>query len=208
MKEMTKAPKKILCIDDDRETAKLMVEQLTDRGFEVFLAHEGHAGFVEILKGIPDLAICAIRLPDMSSFEMLERLNELSNRLDRVPFVVLTGSSERDDEIRVRQLGADDYVTKPIDFDILETIIDAQLAHGVARSQIWPTLVKLSDCEADVLTWAALDKTTAEIADVLSMPNRTIDYFLDNARVKLGASTRVEATVKAVLGGLIKPYGE
>ena len=40
MKEMTKGPKKILCIDDDRETAKLMVEQLTDRGFEVFLAHE------------------------------------------------------------------------------------------------------------------------------------------------------------------------
>ena len=208
MKEMAKDPKKILCIDDDRETAKLMVEQLTDRGFEVSVAHEGHAGFVEILKGIPDLAICAIRLPDMSSFEMLERLSELSNRLDRVPFVVLTGSSERDDEIRVRQLGADDYVTKPIDFDILETIINARLAHGVARSQIWPSQVKLSDCEADALTWAARGRTTAEIAEVLNMQTRTIGYFLNNARVKLGASTRVEATVKAVLGGLIKPYGE
>ncbi len=62
-----------------------------------------------------------------------------------------------------RQLGADDYVTKPIDFDVLETIINARLA-GVARNEKWPKLIDLNDREVETLTWAARGKTSAEIA--------------------------------------------
>ena len=130
---MADAPKKILCIEDDRETAKLIAEELSERGFEVLIACEGHEGFISILKGIPDLVLCDIGLPQMSGFEILERLNEISSRLEKVPFVFLTALSDRDNELRGRQLGADDYITKPIDFGILETIINARLA-VVARA--------------------------------------------------------------------------
>jgi DNA-binding response OmpR family regulator len=54
---MADAPKKILCIEDDRETAKLIAEELSERGFEVLIAYEGHEGFISILKGIPDLVL-------------------------------------------------------------------------------------------------------------------------------------------------------
>jgi DNA-binding response OmpR family regulator len=201
---MTTAAKTILCIEDDRDTASLIAEELVDRGFEVVIAHEGHEGFVAILKGIPDLVLCDVGLPQMTGFEVLERLNQLSPRLERVPFVFVTALADRDDELRGRQLGADDYLTKPIDFDILGAIINARLA-GLARSELWPKLANLNDREAEILTWAARGKISAQIAEILGLSKRTIDFHLDNARFKLGARTRTEAVVKAAIGGAIKP---
>jgi DNA-binding CsgD family transcriptional regulator len=134
----------------------------------------------------------------------LERLNQLSPRLERVPFVFVTALADRDDELRGRQLGADDYLTKPIDFDILGAIINARLA-GLARSELWPKLANLNDREAEILTWAARGKISAQIAEILGLSKRTIDFHLDNARFKLGARTRTEAVVKAAIGGAIKP---
>jgi DNA-binding response OmpR family regulator len=197
------AAKKILCIEDDRDTASLIAEELVDRGFEVVIAHEGHEGFISILKGIPDLVLCDVGLPQMSGFELLKRLNQLSPRVERVPFVFVTALAGRDDELRGRQLGADDYVTKPIDFDILESIINARLA-GIARNELWPKLTNLNDRESEILTWAARG-TSAEIAPILGLAKRTIDFHLDNARAKLGARTRTEAVVKAAIGRFIKP---
>jgi DNA-binding NarL/FixJ family response regulator len=98
-------------------------------------------------------------------------------------------------------LGADDYVTKPIDFEVLATIIRARLA-GVARSGLWPKTVTLNDREVDVLTWAACGKTSAEIAKIMELTKRTVDFHIDNARTKLGAATRTEAVLKAATGRL------
>src|SRR5260370_1243842 len=125
---MAEARKKILCIEDDGSVATMIAEELTDRGFEVVVAHDGHEGFVAILKLMPDLVLCDINLPLMSGFEVLERLNALAPRLGRILFVFLTALSDRDSELRARRLGADDYVTKPIDFDMLGMIINARLA--------------------------------------------------------------------------------
>jgi DNA-binding NarL/FixJ family response regulator len=197
--------RKILCIEDDRETAQLIVEELVERGFDVTLANDGHAGFVAILKEIPDLVLCDIGIPVMSGFELLERLIELAPRLGGLPpFVFVTALSDRDDELRARRLGADDYVTKPIDFDILEMIIKARLA-GVARTEIQAKLADLNDREIETLTWVARGKTSTQIAEMLGLAKRTIDFHLDNARVKLGAATRTEAAVKAAFGRLIEP---
>jgi DNA-binding NarL/FixJ family response regulator len=121
-----------------------------------------------------------------------------------MPFVFLTALTDRDNELKGRQLGADDYVTKPIDFELLATIITARL-NGVARSALWPKAVGLNDREIEVLTWVARGKTSAEIAKILSLTKRTVDFHTDNARTKLGAATRTEAVIKAASGRLIEP---
>jgi DNA-binding NarL/FixJ family response regulator len=201
---MAETQKKILCIEDDGSVAAMIAEELADRGFEVVVAHDGHEGFVAILKLMPDLVLCDINLPAMSGFEVLERLNALAPRLGHIPFVFLTALTDRDSELRARRLGADDYVTKPIDFDMLGMIINARLA-GVARNEMWPKLAMLNDREIEVLTWAARGKTSAEIADLIGLSKRTVDFHLDNARIKLGAATRTEAAIKAAIGKLIEP---
>ena len=201
---MAQTRSKILCIEDDRETAALIAEELTDRGYQVVVAHDGQEGFAAILRTMPDLVLCDISMPIMSGFEVLERLTAIMPRFGNMPFVFLTALSDRDDELKGRQLGADDYVTKPIDFDVLATIIMARLA-GVARMEVWPKLVDLSGREVEALTWVARGKTSAEIAQILGLSKRTVDFHIDNAREKLGAATRTQAVMKAADGGLIEP---
>jgi len=194
----------ILCIEDDRETAALIAEELVERGFEISIAHDGRAGLAAILKNMPDLVLSDISMPVMSGFELLERLTALEPRFAKMPFIFLTALTDRDNELKGRHLGADDYVTKPIDFEVLTTIINARLA-GVARSELWPKLVQLNDREVETLTWVARGKTSAEIAQILGLTKRTVDFHIDNARTKLGAATRTQAVIKAATGRLIDP---
>ena len=201
---MAGTPIKILCIEDDRETAALIAEELLDRGYEVILAPDGREGLAAILRTMPDLVLSDISMPAMSGFELLESLIALAPRFSKMPFVFLTALTDRDNELKGRQLGADDYVTKPIDFDMLAAIITARLA-GVARIGLWPKAIALNEREVEVLTWAARGKTSAEIAKILDLTKRTVDFHIDNARGKLGAATRTEAVLKAATGRLIEP---
>ena len=201
---MTKARKKILCIDGDLSTATEVSHELAGRGFEVSVAANGPDGFVAILKDNPDLVLCELDAPIMSGFEVLERLNGITPRFGHVPFVLLAPLADREHELKGRRLGADDYVTKPIDFDLLATIINARLA-GVARTRVSPNPVNLNDREIVVLTWVARGNTSAEIARRLRLTKRTVDFHIDNARIKLRAATRTEAAIKAAAGGLIRP---
>jgi DNA-binding response OmpR family regulator len=201
---MTQTKTKILCIEDDRETAALIAEELVDRGYDVSVAHDGREGLAAILRTMPDLVLSDISMPAMSGFELLDALAALSPRLSRMPFIFLTALTDRDNELKGRQLGADDYVTKPIDFEMLAAIITGRLA-GVARDGAWPKTVALNEREVEVLTWAARGKTSAEIAKILNLTKRTVDFHADNAREKLGAATRTEAVLKAATGRLIAP---
>ena len=128
---MAEARKKILCIEDNREAAALIVEELADQGFEPIAAHDGQEGLDAILRHMPDLVLCDINMPVMSGFEVLERLNDFAPRFGHIPFVFLTAMADRENESRGRRLGADDYVVKPIDFELLHAIINDRLA-GVA----------------------------------------------------------------------------
>jgi len=72
-------------------------------------------------------------------------------------------------------------------------------------ANVWPSPVDLNDREVETLTWAARGKTSSEIAQILGLSKRTVDFHIDNAREKLGAATRVEAAIKAATGRLIDP---
>jgi DNA-binding response OmpR family regulator len=201
---MPEAPKRILCIEDDTETAALIAEELIDRGFEVNIAYSGQNGLAAILRERPDLVLCDISMPGMSGFDVLEQLTGLAPRFENMPFVFLTALADRDNELRGRRLGADDYVTKPIDFDVLEAILQNRLVRSTRR-EIWPNDIRLSDREIETLTWAARGKTSVEIAQILGTTKRTVDFHIDNARNKLGVANRTEAVIRATQGRLIKP---
>ena len=201
---MAQARRTILCIEDDRETAALIAEELVERGFDVGMVYGGQDGLMAIMKSTPDLVLCDVTMPGMTGFEVLERLKELAPRLGHIPVVFLTALADRDNQLKGRLLGAEDYVTKPIDFERLVFIINARLG-GVARNAVLQRLVTLNDRETEVLTWVARGRTSVEIARNLSLSKRTVDFHIDNARVKLRAETRTEAAIKAAAGGLIKP---
>jgi DNA-binding response OmpR family regulator len=195
----------ILCVEDDCETAALIGEELSDRGYAVQLAHNGCDALDIILRTAPDLVLADVNMPVMSGFDLLQRVTALEPRFVRMPFVFLTALADHDSELRGWQLGADDYVTKPVDFDVLAAVIGSRLRR-VARSAIWPRQqIPLAERERETLTWAARGKTFAEIGEILGVSRRTVEFHLDNARRKLGVPTRTQALIKAAVGQLIEP---
>jgi DNA-binding NarL/FixJ family response regulator len=201
---MAQLRKKILCVEDDLETATLLAEEFRERGYEMTLAHDGQAGFAAVLKHQPDIVLCDVSMPVMSGFELLDRLVELTPRFASMPFIFLTALGDRDSQLKGRRLGADDYIVKPIDFEILDTIIRGRLAK-VARTEAWSREIDLSDREVECLTWAARGKTSAEIAQIIGTSKRNVDFHIETACRKLNVTTRVQAAVKAVSGRLIEP---
>jgi DNA-binding response OmpR family regulator len=145
---MTEEKKKILCIEDDRETAALITEELVERGYKAIVAYDGREGLNTILTEMPDLVLCDISMRNMSGFEVLSHLIKIAPGFAKMPFVFLTGLTDRHSRLRGRQLGVDDYVIKPIDFDVLGTIIVARLAR-VARTGPSTRELQLNNREVD-----------------------------------------------------------
>jgi DNA-binding response OmpR family regulator len=201
---MNERRRRILCIEDDRDTASLICEELVDRGFEIRVAYNGREGLAAILKDPPDLVLSDVGMPGMSGFELLRTLTSMEPRFESMPFVFLTALSDHDSELKGWQLGADDYLTKPVDYDVLAALITARLAR-VARSAVWPKQVGLREREVETLTWAARGKTFWEIGEILGLSKRTVEFHLENARRKLGVATRTQALIKAATGHLIQP---
>ena len=196
--------KRILCIEDDAETAELIAEDLQERGYIVSIANDGHSGLSAILKTDPDLVLCDINMPGMGGFELMEQLVALAPSHEAVPFVFLTARTDRDSELKGRRLGADDYVTKPVDFEILASIIDARLGKS-PRNAVFSRHVALNEREIECLTWSARGKTSPEIAQIVNISKRTVNFHIENACRKLNVATRTEAVVKATSGRLIDP---
>jgi CheY-like chemotaxis protein len=124
--------KRIQIIEDDREIADLVAEDLTDRGYEVRTAYSGQEGCSAIFEAAPDLVLSDLMMPVMSGFDVLDRLAAAAPSFRNIPFIFLSGQSEREVALRAQRAGADDFVVKPVDFDMLERIISTRLALGAA----------------------------------------------------------------------------
>jgi DNA-binding response OmpR family regulator len=193
---------RILCVEDDKSASGLIAEVLNDEGFDVTIAETGQDALA-LLDQKFALILCDINLPDVSGMDVL---GEVRKRRFATPFVFVTALSQRAHHIHARQLGCDDYVTKPIDFELLIAIVRHRLA-SVDQDQ-GETLIadfKLTDRELEVMTWAARGKFSSDISVLLGVSERTVNFHMDNAMKKMRVGTRVQAAVKCVMLGIIKP---
>lgn len=202
------APKitaRVLCIEQDQHSAVSIAEALLDRGIAVTAVGNAEDAVTAILREAPHLILFDARAASASGVELVERLIKVAPRFRSIPFVFLTTRTDRITAFLGRQLGVDDYVTKPIDFDALETTIRSRVRLARAGSKPPPSDVTLNHRQVETLTWVARGKTSAQIAKILGVTKRTVDFHLDNARKALGVATRTEAVIRASQGGLIKP---
>ena len=187
---------RLLCIEDDAESRELLAEALIGRGFEVMVATDGRAGLDAILSSAPELVICDVLLPELSGFEIIENLSAMPDeRLSALPFIFLTALDDRDSILRGRRLGADDYITKPVDFDILTEIIKRRLGpSGRGPQGASPSLTVR---EVEILTWVARGKSSTDIGTLIGISESTVEYHVGKAMRKLQVGTRVQAAIKA-----------
>lgn len=118
---------KILCIDDEIEIREFISEILTDAGYHVASAGDGQEALELILSYAPDLVISDLSMPIMDGLEILRIIREEHPRFADVPFIMLTGFTDKESVIEGLASGADDYLTKPVDASHLLVKVAATL---------------------------------------------------------------------------------
>jgi len=109
---------RILIVDDDRQYIAQLAELLEDEGLEVGFATNGSDALKMVQAVLYDIIILDINMPRMSGLDVLKELKE-SKSTKMVPVLMSTGESDKETVVTAIKLGADDYIVKPIDSNVL-----------------------------------------------------------------------------------------
>lgn len=111
-KEETKvANEKILVVDDDKNICELLRLYLVKEGYNVTMVHDGGAALAEFDKLHPDLVLLDVMMPVMDGWEVCKEIRAESD----VPIIMLTAKGETADRVSGLEMGADDYIVKPLE---------------------------------------------------------------------------------------------
>ncbi|GAB4572489.1 MAG: hybrid sensor histidine kinase/response regulator [Anaerolineae bacterium] len=133
---------KILVIEDEWAVREMIVEILRAHGYEVDAAPDGKSGLHKLESYKPDLILCDINMPEMNGFQVLETLRQKPGRNGTL-FLFLTALSDRSNNRRGMELGADDYITKPFEPEDLLRAVQTQLAKRQSIEQHHATTLNL-----------------------------------------------------------------
>jgi len=207
--------KKILIIEDQPQMRRNLATILEMEGFEVSLAENGNAGVVQAQALKPDLIICDVMMPELDGHGVLRTLRS-EKATATIPFIFLTAKGEKIDQRTGMNLGADDYLTKPVArTDLLASVKvrlekrdahEAELDSAKASAGFNPNFespkplesLGLTPREAEVLLWVAQGKSNGDIAILLGMAEKTVKKHMGNIFDKLGLEGRNAATVRAL----------
>ncbi len=121
-----KQKKRILVVDDHEDNIELLRARLEARGYEVFGASDGQAALDQVEHIIPDLILLDVMMPRMDGMEVVRRLKANKN-LPFIPVIMQTALDSTENKVEGLDAGADDYITKPINFAELEARVNSLL---------------------------------------------------------------------------------
>lgn len=132
-----KSDDRILVVDDDATSRKLLVKILTRAGFSCAQAPDGFEGLKALRADPPSLLLLDFDMPGMDGAEVLRELRQDANpAIAQIPAIMLTGHGGEASEVLCLEAGADDFVTKPINQAVLRARIETQLRLRSMRSQL------------------------------------------------------------------------
>ena len=199
--------KKILVIEDEPEMRRNIAALLRFRDYQPIAAENGRVGLEIARSQLPDLILCDVMMPELDGYGVLRSLQS-DARLALIPFIFLTAKGEKDDLRSGMNLGADDYLTKPVGNDELVKAIETRLHRAAQQSKrefkpdfssFEPLLqFGLTPRAAESLLWLAQGKTNSDIATLLGITESTVKKHVQEIFEKLGVETRGAATVRAL----------
>lgn len=207
--------KKVLLIEDHSQMRENLLIMLDMEGFEVTCAENGRKGLEVARRTLPDVIVCDVMMPEMDGYGVLEALRA-DPTTATIPFIFLTARGEKIDQRAGMNLGADDYLVKPVEKKEILAAITARLQrqqhhneHTTAQlnnitfkpdfSSATPLeALGLSPREAEVLLWIAQGKNNEEIGIILGVARNTIKKHVIHLLEKLQVESRNAAALRAI----------
>jgi DNA-binding NarL/FixJ family response regulator len=200
--------KKILVIEDEPEMRRNLTTILRLEKFQPLAAENGRVGVELARKEKPDVILCDVMMPELDGYGVIAALRAQAETVT-IPFIFLTAKGEKPDIRAGMNLGADDYLTKPVGkADLLEAI-RSRLERAAQQStpEFKPNFdspkpleaaLELTPRVAETLLWLAQGKTNGEIATILGNSESTVKKHVLEIFQRLGVETRGAAALRAL----------
>ncbi|HYV28920.1 MAG TPA: response regulator transcription factor [Candidatus Eisenbacteria bacterium] len=199
--------KRILVIEDEPEMRRNISALLRYHEYQPLEAENGRTGVELARREKPDLILCDVMMPELDGYGVLQALQQDAG-LALIPFIFLTAKADKDALRSGMNLGADDYLTKPVANADLVQAVEARLRRSQQHSQrefkpnfssARPLLkLGLTPRAAETLLWLSQGKTNSDTATILGITESTVKKHVQEIFEKLGVETRGAATVRAL----------
>jgi DNA-binding NarL/FixJ family response regulator len=200
--------KKILVIEDEPEMCRNLTTILRMEKFHPLPAENGRVGIELAKKEKPDLILCDVMMPELDGYGVIAALRANAETV-AIPFIFLTAKGEKPDIRAGMNLGADDYLTKPVAKADLLAAIHSRLERAVQQAvpgfkpnfhsaRPLQEILGLTPRVAETLLWLAQGKTNGEIAIILSNSESTVKKHVLEIFDKLGVENRTAASLRAL----------
>jgi DNA-binding NarL/FixJ family response regulator len=196
----------ILLIEDHPDMRENITLILRRSGHTVLTAANGREGLETARDEMPDLIVCDVMMPGLDGHDVL-RAVRAERAIAGTPFIFLTARGEKRDLRTGMNLGADDYLTKPVSAEDLLAAVKTRLEREAVRRADFKLnfdsatpleSLGLTPREAEVLLWVAQGKTNSEIGTILGTATKTVSKHLEHIFDKLGVETRTAASRNAL----------
>jgi DNA-binding NarL/FixJ family response regulator len=200
----------ILCVEDEADLRRDIVDELGEAGYAVVQARNGEEA-LQLLDAIrPDLILCDISMPGLNGFDVLRTAQAKGTDYSAIPFVFLSALADPREVVAGKRLGADDYLVKPIDYDLLLATVEARLRqvtrikssrrsvrNGIDEDELY-TSWQLTPTEARVTKALSMGKTLSQIAADFDISRTTVAFHMRNVFQKTGTTRQAELVARVL----------
>src|SRR6267154_5309458 len=126
---------RLFIVDDNEMNRDMLARRLERKGYEIDVAESAQQLLQRIKPDSADIVLLDIEMPDMSGLEALKKLREGFSSIE-LPVIMVTAKNQSEDIVKALDLGANDYLTKPVDFPVALARIATQLSHKRAQEAV------------------------------------------------------------------------
>lgn len=163
--------KTLLLIEDDTVLRETTAEILELEDYKVVVAANGKRGIEQAKIMLPDLIICDIMMPELDGYDVFRLLSE-DEKTKKIPFIFMSAKTEMKDVRKGMDLGADDYLTKPVEEELLLSAIESRLAKAALLN------------ESSTIEETASPETEEDFEDISNIDDLK-NYFCDFGTTKV-----------------------
>lgn len=181
-KPKAKTRYRVLIVEDDEEIRRYTRSEL-DSDFRIYECTNGREGLETILKEKPDLVISDVMMPEMDGITLCRKIKQNIN-INHIPIILLTAKSKAEDQIEGLEIGADAYIVKPFNTELLRTTISNLIANRerlrgklVGEQQVEEKITKIEMKSNDEILMSKVMKT---INDHLADPTLNVEMLAAN----------------------------